>query len=259
MIIPIYNNPLDTKAFDIYREAMPGYKVVGINCESIIHDQGAVHCITKEIGARAPIFISHADLDAQSGAVESYVVRAQVKSQKLITDVCVFYKTMNETEFRQITMKSRGRDVYAAVLPRYAPGTIIHYYIQATERGGKTICKPLVAPAGYWSFAVRVQTHVEKKDRIGAVFQLSNNSPNPFNESTTISFALQEPHKVCVKIFDLHGRLIQLLTDREYSSGYHTLKWPDRIEYGFALSSGHYLYSVQAGSEIKYGWMTLLK
>ncbi len=49
----------DTTALRIYREAMPGYNIVGINCNSIIYLNGAIHCITKEVGSFNPLFISH--------------------------------------------------------------------------------------------------------------------------------------------------------------------------------------------------------
>jgi len=62
VIVPIYGLPQDTTAMRIYRENLPGYRIVGINCSSMISALGAIHCITKEIGVNEPVFISHAKL-----------------------------------------------------------------------------------------------------------------------------------------------------------------------------------------------------
>ncbi len=55
VIVPIYGFSQDTTALRIYRDAMPGYRVVGINCAGMISASGAVHCITKEIGVLEPV------------------------------------------------------------------------------------------------------------------------------------------------------------------------------------------------------------
>ncbi|TVQ12428.1 MAG: T9SS C-terminal target domain-containing protein [Bacteroidetes bacterium] len=49
IIVPIYNHPNDQVALDMYSELMPDHTVVGINCNSIIHWGGAIHCITMQI------------------------------------------------------------------------------------------------------------------------------------------------------------------------------------------------------------------
>ena len=62
VIVPTYEVKYDTTALRIYREAMPGYNVVAIDCNQTITALGAIHCITKEVGVREPIVISHAPI-----------------------------------------------------------------------------------------------------------------------------------------------------------------------------------------------------
>ena len=63
VLVPTYRTQYDTSGLRILREAMPGYEVVGIDCDdfnaNIISLGGAIHCITKEIGASDPLLISH--------------------------------------------------------------------------------------------------------------------------------------------------------------------------------------------------------
>lgn len=49
VIIPVYDHPNDEIAMSIYRNLLPNHTVVGINCNSIIHWEGAVHCITMQL------------------------------------------------------------------------------------------------------------------------------------------------------------------------------------------------------------------
>ena len=62
LLVPVYFPQYDTTSLRILREALPGYKVVGINCNSMIAAGGALHCITKQIGVAAPLLIQHQPL-----------------------------------------------------------------------------------------------------------------------------------------------------------------------------------------------------
>lgn len=47
-------------------------------------------------------------------------------------------------------------------------------------------------------------------------YYLSNNYPNPFNPSTTISFGLPEQSTVSLQIFDITGKVVEQLLQNEY-------------------------------------------
>jgi agmatine/peptidylarginine deiminase len=52
VLVPQYPDvdpALDKIALDVYREAMPGWKVVGIDCSKLIAKRGALHCISRNI------------------------------------------------------------------------------------------------------------------------------------------------------------------------------------------------------------------
>ena len=50
-------------------------------------------------------------------------------------------------------------------------------------------------------------------------FALSQNYPNPFNPSTTIEFTLPEDGRATLKIFDVSGRVVVTLADKEMQAG----------------------------------------
>lgn len=79
-------------------------------------------------------------------------------------------------------------------------------------------------------------------------YQLLGNYPNPFNPSTTISYALPFESEVVVNIFDLTGSIIKSFNLNNQTAGYKTLNWDGKNNSGTAVSSGIYIYSIKAVS-----------
>lgn len=56
-------------------------------------------------------------------------------------------------------------------------------------------------------------------------FSLNQNYPNPFNPSTTISYEVQNPGEVTLKIFDSLGKEVATLFEGQVAAGAHTVTW----------------------------------
>lgn len=86
-------------------------------------------------------------------------------------------------------------------------------------------------------------------------FRLEQNYPNPFNPTTNISFNLANAADVNLTVYNLLGQKVATLIDgKTMTSGSHSV--------GFnasALSSGVYLYRLEAGSFVSNKRMTLIK
>lgn len=78
--------------------------------------------------------------------------------------------------------------------------------------------------------------------------------PNPFNPVTRISFFLPEAQNVRVAIYDVAGRLIDVLADGVADPGEHVLEWDAR-----GKASGVYFYTLKTQDETLVRRMTLLK
>lgn len=74
-------------------------------------------------------------------------------------------------------------------------------------------------------------------------YSLGQNFPNPFNPLTTIKFELREASDVSLKIFDLLGREVETLVNKELSAGYYNFRFN-----ASALASGIYIYRLTAAS-----------
>ena len=78
-------------------------------------------------------------------------------------------------------------------------------------------------------------------------YVLHGNYPNPFNPSTTISFALPEASDVTLSIFNTNGQLVKKLVAGAMSAGRHSFTWDATNERGERVASGVYLYVIKAG------------
>jgi len=90
-------------------------------------------------------------------------------------------------------------------------------------------------------------------------FEMSQNFPNPFNPSTTIQYDLPQAGHVQIKVFDIRGRVVATLVDREETAGSHTVQWSGREDSGRTLGSGVYFYRMQTASFNRTRKMVLLK
>ncbi len=56
-------------------------------------------------------------------------------------------------------------------------------------------------------------------------FRLNQNYPNPFNPSTTIVFSLSVTASISIEVYDVMGREITTLANRQFSAGSHTVQF----------------------------------
>ena len=85
-------------------------------------------------------------------------------------------------------------------------------------------------------------------------FQLKQNYPNPFNPSTTIKYSIPQESHVSLRIYDVLGREIVTLVNREQKAGYYEVDWN-----AVNNSSGVYFYKIQAGDFVDTKKMILLR
>ncbi|MGE5682287.1 MAG: T9SS type A sorting domain-containing protein [Bacillota bacterium] len=85
-------------------------------------------------------------------------------------------------------------------------------------------------------------------------YSLAQNYPNPFNPSTTITYALSKRSNVELKIFDMLGREVTTLVNREEAAGTYKVDFD-----ASALPSGIYIYRIKAGDFTSSRKLMLLK
>ncbi|MHB2148187.1 FlgD immunoglobulin-like domain containing protein [Calditrichota bacterium LG25] len=88
---------------------------------------------------------------------------------------------------------------------------------------------------------------------------LFNNSPNPFNPTTTIKFGLPEDGYVQLTIYSMNGQKVRTLINGPVSKGYHQIIWDGKNESGQPVSGGLYVYELRTKHKRLLKKMLLVK
>ncbi|HID62226.1 MAG TPA: T9SS type A sorting domain-containing protein [Anaerolineae bacterium] len=104
-------------------------------------------------------------------------------------------------------------------------------------------------------------TFVEEDGVIGAPrgYILYQSYPNPFNASTAIEYTLLRSARVSLKVYSLLGQEVATLVEGYQEAGSHRVRWDGLDREGRPVSSGTYLYRLQAGGFEETKSMTLLR
>jgi hypothetical protein len=85
-------------------------------------------------------------------------------------------------------------------------------------------------------------------------FELSQNFPNPFNPTTTISFTLPESGNINLTVYNIIGEQVEQLFNGYKEAGIHTINFN-----ASELNSGIYIYKIEANGLTKSRKMMLVK
>jgi len=90
-------------------------------------------------------------------------------------------------------------------------------------------------------------------------YDLGQNYPNPFNPTTTIEFSVPHASRVAVRIYNVLGQVVRTLVNRHVEPGVHRVVWDSRDDAGSELSSGLYIYRIEAADYSQAKTLVLLK
>ena len=79
--------------------------------------------------------------------------------------------------------------------------------------------------------------------------------PNPFNSSIHINFSLLKNENINLSIFDINGRLVEVLKEKKFEKGRHNIFW----ESGNNINSGVYFVKLSSRNNIKTKKILYLK
>jgi len=109
------------------------------------------------------------------------------------------------------------------------------------------------------NFVVVTGIEEHKSALIPQVFELGQNYPNPFSNSTAIDFAVPRGVDVNLAICDVVGRTIKVLADGLCSPAYYTVHWDGKDSQGRLVSPGVYVYTLIAGEHRAMGKMIITR
>ena len=222
VLVPTYYTQYDTTALRIYAEALPGYNVVGIDCDSnaepIIAASGAIHCITHSVGVEDPLIISHLPLPDTDNSTDPYPVDVYLSHRSGIAQASVWWTldpvggVWTEAPLAPGTVT----DTWSGAIPAAAPGSTVYYYAHATATSGKTGARPMPAPDGWWSFDVYAPSLVSGS-RPAAAFEAPY--PNPASAITCVPVSLPTAARGRLTCRDVRGTTVAVLHEGHFASG----------------------------------------
>ena len=221
VLLPFYEKKFDTTAQRIWQESLPGYKIVGINCNSIIGSLGAIHCITKEIGVADPLRVVHQALPCMNNTAwpNGYPVWANLAHRSGVAAARIYYTTDTTTAWQSVDLPYYPLDdttwSHRGFIPPQPDGSTVYYYIQATANTGKTVVRPLPAPKGWWKFCVTGS--VAAQEALAA--NLLDVYPNPAAAITCIPVTTTAKTAGSIRLFNTLGQQVVSVFEGELPAG----------------------------------------
>jgi len=90
-------------------------------------------------------------------------------------------------------------------------------------------------------------------------YGLLNSYPNPGNPGTHISFQLPEAGQVMLKVVNIRGSVVRTLVNRQQQAGVHSVYWDGCNDRGDQVSTGMYIFVLQAGGKVFNKKFSLVK
>jgi flagellar hook assembly protein FlgD len=114
-------------------------------------------------------------------------------------------------------------------------------------------------PPGFWfighdSVSGLITSRTAVKESPPPSFAVFQNTPNPFNSSTSIQLTLQKAGEVTIDIYNASGQKIEILENTTMSAGNHSVNWN-----ASRFSAGTYFYTIKIEGFSKTMKMILLK
>ena len=172
-------------ALDLYREAMPGYEIVGVENKSYWDgwlNTDALHCRTRGVMDFDMLYVDHRDvlfgeLEWQDSiAVTSKFIAysgAELKQDSLL----VFY-SIDGGEYHTAKMTATGNpDEYVAYIKGYDKGSKVDYYVFAADESGRNRQQPVFGEMEPHTFTIAGETDIEENDIVSIDIY-----PNPMSE-----------------------------------------------------------------------------
>ena len=94
-------------------------------------------------------------------------------------------------------------------------------------------------------------------------FAFKNTGPNPANPLAKMVYVLPSNggagYGVKLRIYDVNGRLVRSLVDRQQPAGPYVAVWNGTDDAGHGVASGHYYARIDAGQYTEKVGVTILK
>ena len=138
-------NANDIAALQTYKNAMPGYEIIGINYHEW-QNTDALHCRTHEIADRCMLYIKHQPYFAEienTGTLTFTTALYSYCDNNIYSDSVIVYLKYADGEYEPYPMSNLGNNTWEVTITNL-PNELIEYYIFAADESGRRECHPYI-------------------------------------------------------------------------------------------------------------------
>lgn len=166
VLVPIGSNAqYNEAALEVYREAMPGYEVIGIQNNSYWSgwlNTDALHCRTRGVMDFNMLHIDHRDvLFGKQEWQDSLAITSKViaySGADLKQDSLLIYYSIDGGEYMTATMTAtENTDEYIGYIKGYQENSKVDYYVLAADESGRRAQQPIFGQDDPHTFTVGAQ------------------------------------------------------------------------------------------------------
>lgn len=202
VIVPSYQNPeYDMQAFQIYKDAMPGYKIIMVDAQMLTILGGAIHCVTREVPQADFMRIIHQKVTGSQSYSQDYYLYCLTESNVEIEGLWLYYKINNAEQYTRVPVYIVCPQ-YTGIIEGLLPGDTVHYYLEA-ESAGSSVTYPGSAPAGHFTFWFNSVGSEEISDQTQNIVI----APQP-NRGKFSIFGIEETEVNRCTVIDMKGNIV---------------------------------------------------
>jgi agmatine/peptidylarginine deiminase len=254
--MPTWNTSNDSPAIIAYEEALPGYTVRGYYF-SDFSNTDALHCRTRNVIDMYMLWINHVPVDTLQLPGTQVGIDALIRCHPdhSLTSTTVYYRLGTSGSFTPLSMTSTGADSFHADIPGQSQGSLVQYYLAASDNSGRSESHPRYAP-DTWCHQYRTEQTGSQHGREAVPgIWMSDPAPNPFTEATSLSLSLASGSDIELAVYDLAGRRLDVLIRGHVEAGSHAVGWTA----GEDVPSGVYLLRLRSSDAALTRRITLIR
>ncbi len=236
VFVPISGCQYDADAIEVYKEAMPGYEIIGVQSTGW-YNTDALHCRTRGIANNQAVNIMHTPITQASYLDSDIDFNAEIRAysgQALYQDsVVLYYKKSYENTYYSSNLIVGQNFNYSTTLSNFTIGDTIDYYIYAVDMAGNNRYHPNSAAAEPHSFIItsgpsNIDDNINTKNNFSCY-------PNPCNGNLNIKSSQNGEYS----LYNISG---SLLYKGEINNGVNKLDFN-------GISSGVYIISIKTNED----------
>jgi agmatine/peptidylarginine deiminase len=158
VLVPLFGTPADQDALETWRQAMPGYEVLGFEHDGWMWFD-ALHCRVRAVWDPEMLRMEHRPLDRVVEPADDYPVAVRIRDHSraglVSEDLELSWRLRGEDRWQSLRLEATAKPyVYQASIPEAAPSETVEYFLSAADQSGRRESLPRAAPDDVFRFTV---------------------------------------------------------------------------------------------------------